>query len=269
MFIFNEQLLTILPGKTEWLLLLLTICRAAGLFLFSPFFTAMYITTTVRFFLACFTGFLLALVLYPQYLEDPLRTIQQSTIQIIWLSVTEIFIGYLIGFCFSIMFDAMRLAGELIDTLTGMSAGQIFDPITNLFYTLTGQLIVLFGMVILLSIDAHHVLVKIIAKSFQIIPVGHFQLHGVLLNDIVDATAQLFSYALKIGAIPLVLIIICLAGISLTIRVIPEMNLLMIGIPMRALIGLFTLILAIGHMPTVFKQAFWYYANLVMHMLAG
>lgn len=267
MTIILEQFLQMLPGSNAWLLLLLTICRTLGFFLLSPLFSAMYITHTVRFFLACFTGLLIALVLYPHFMQEALILGSQGIqLQVVWLCATELFLGYIIGFIFSLVFDSMKLAGELIDTLTGMSAGQIFDPISNTFQTLTGQLLLLFGILIMLSIDFHHVIIRIVAESFQLVPLGHFQLHGVVFSEIVDAGASLFQYALKIAVIPLVLITICLAGIALTIRVIPEMNLLFIGVPMRFLIGLLTLILATGHMPPVFKQAFWYYAKLVVRL---
>jgi flagellar biosynthesis protein FliR len=218
------------------------------------------------------------MVLYPSYhgsaLKFPLTELEMvqptSFLQLILTSFKELAVGYIIGFCFNVVFEAMIMAGELIDSVIGFSTAQFLDPFSYTFNTLLGQLLVISGVLLMLIVDFHHIFIRILADSFTVIPIGMFNLTHPLFEDITTGTSWIFVYAVKYAAIPLVVLAYGVVGIGYTIRVVPEMNLLLTGLPLRVLIGLLMMILATGRVIPIFEESFLAITRLaeqiVIHM---
>lgn len=245
--------------------------RVSGLFIISPLLSNRLLNTNIRIFLAIGTTIVLAVVLYPEYigpsskytLFSPRYGPSLDLLFITLMGLKELAIGYIIGFCFNIIFESMLLAGELIDSMIGFSVAQFLDPFSNTFQSMLGQLFVLTGAMIMISLDLHHIFIRMIAESFEIIPLGDFYINHYLVQDVTQGMAQLFIYAVKIGTIPIVILACGLVGIAFTIRVVPEMNILLTGLPMRILIGFYTIILAMNLIVPTFINGFSKITELV------
>lgn len=245
--------------------------RVSGLFIISPLLSNRLLNTNIRIFLAVGTTIVLAIVLYPEYVGSSPKYILFSPhygytfdiLFILLMGIKELAIGYIIGFCFNIIFESMLLAGELIDSMIGFSAAQFLDPFSNTFQSMLGQLFVLTGGMIMIVLDLHHIFIRMIADSFEIIPLGDFYMNNFLVQDVTQGMAQLFIYAVKIGTIPIVILACGLVGIAFTIRVVPEMNILLTGLPMRVLIGFYTIMLAMNLMIPSFVDGFLKITELV------
>lgn len=208
----------------------------------------------------------MAIVLYPQSLTDKPHLLAPSEssfnedpaffLLFAFSVAQELFIGYLIGFVASFIFEAISLAGELIDTMVGFSAAQFFDPFSLSFHTLTNRLLLLCGALIMMVLDFHLLFIHLLADTFSLIPLGSFLIPTQFLENLTAASGQIFSGALRIALIPLAIITAGLVGIALSVRVIPEMNLLLIGLPLRVIIGLFSLIAGIGPIIHLYRHLF-------------
>ncbi len=261
-------------SASEILFIFYLFSRVCGLLVISPLFSMQTISPIIRTLFALFVSLTLAIVLYPHYAKGETVLFPEShytqwpaLFWMIFTAVKEIALGYLMGICFTVIIEAMALAGELIDTMIGFATAQFLDPLSNTFQSLLGRLLVLLGFLILLVFDLHHLFIRIITESFLIIPLGDFWLNSEAVETFERTTGQLFVYALKFGTIPLVLLAGGLVPIAFTVRVVPEMNLLLTGLPMRVLIGYYTVMLAIAHIPTTFQQAFFQVSSYVQKML--
>lgn len=263
--------MTSLPVAEEIIFLFYILMRVMGLLFISPLLSNKAITSTMRIYLGLFITFLLALVLYPdyfgedaQYALDGVTNMQQSHfLGFIMTSIKELAVGYILGFCFNVVFESMMMAGELIDSMIGFSTAQFVDPISQQFHSLLAQLFVFSGALLMLIIDFHHVFIRIIADSFSIIPIGTYQTSSVLIGDIALGTSWIFLFAIKYAAIPVIILALGLVGIAFTIRVVPEMNLLLTGLPMRVLFGFWSLMLAISRIFPLFRDTFIQMTRLV------
>lgn len=250
-------------------------CRVSGVFLVSPLLSNKSVSPTIRLYLSLFTAVLLAFVFYPEYFGQhakyALPIIKEDNTASLFIlamdAAKELSIGYLIGFMFNIVFEALMLCGEMIDSMIGYSTAQFFDPFSSTFQSLLGQLLLLTGALFMLIYDYHHVFIKMVAISFSMFPLGHFELNSAIIGNITYGTSQLFVYAIKVGAIPIAVLACALVGIAFTIRVVPEMNLLLTGLPMRVLIGWYIMMIAMQHIPPVIKSAFIQFSNIVFHTL--
>lgn len=263
------------PTYKEFLFVFFILCRVSGIFLVSPLLSNKAVTGTVRLYLSFFIAIILALVLYPDYLGDhprfQLSSLPSQELPFIFIiageGIKELVIGYLLGFMFNIIFEALMWAGELIDTMIGLSTGQFYDPISNTFHSLSGKLLMLFGALFMLIVDLHHVIIRLLAQSFSIIPLGNFEMNAAVIANVNSGFSLLFIYAIKFGAIPMVTLACSLVGIAFTVRIIPEMNVILTGLPMRVLIGIYIFIIALSHIPPVivhlFHQIFDLTGNIV------
>lgn len=240
------------------------LARVSGLFLVSPLLSNKGFTALIRISISLFTTVCIGIALYPKHHEltntpwvlDPMLHYYQEVVLITIAVIKEISIGYLIGFCFNILFEGVLLAGELIDTMIGFNMAQFIDPITLNIRSLLSQLFTIMTMLILLSLDIHHVFFRVLADSFNLMPLGTSLILPSLFNQISSATSLIFIFGLKIAAFPFTVLSLSTISIAFMNKSIPEFNPLITGVSLRILIGLFTLIGVMNLVPTLVESAF-------------
>ena len=170
---------------------------------------------------------------------------------LISLVINEIITGLTLGFVTNLCFFSVRMAGQLIDSQIGFSMINMFDPSTSSNSTLLEHLLYWSSLVLFFIIEGHHMLIRALIESFNAMTLGKFILSGESINFILNAFIEFFAIGLKI-AIPLVLIIL-ITDITLGLigRAVPQINLMILGLPVKILVGLTCFTLAL---PIVFKM---------------
>ncbi|WP_291635452.1 fused FliR family export protein/FlhB family type III secretion system protein [Clostridium sp.] len=148
--------------------------------------------------------------------------------------ITGLSLGYITKFCF---FSA-QMAGQLMDFHVGFSMMSIFDPVSNDNVTLLGTLLYRVSIVMFFVVDGHHMLIRAIIDSFNVVDIGKFILAQGTAMMMVKIFIEFFILGLKI-AIPIILIILitdlCMGLVS---RTVPQLNIIIIGMPIKILVGL-------------------------------
>jgi len=168
-----------------------------------------------------------------------------SNSTLIIFSVSEVVTGLILGYITKFCFFSAQMAGQLMDFQIGFSMISMFDPISNENVTLLGNLLYWISMVMFLVVDGHHMLIRAIIDSFNSVEIGKFILTQGTAMMMVSIFIQFFTLALKI-AIPIILIIIITdLSIGLVSRTVPQLNVMILGMPIKILIGLscFSLVL--------------------------
>lgn len=260
---FGDPSYLFFPTDESLLLFYYVFARMTGLMVISPIFSQRTVRLTVRFYFSLFISLILAMVLhgryngdFPPYINDVLNSEQFGALLFFMNFIKEICIGYLIGICFTLVYEAALIAGEVIDAMTGFATAKIIDPITNAPKPLTAPLFTLTTGIIILSLDLHHVFILTAVESFSLIPLGDYNMSNTMLSHLVNGTSQMFTFALKVAAVPFVILSCGTIGIGFVTRVVHEYNPLLTGLPMRVLIALYTLMIGVGHVAPTIKQAF-------------
>ena len=104
-------------------------------------------------------------------------------------------------------------------------------------------IISIFATIIFLGIDGHHMIIRAVYKSFSIALWFPFNAAGNLALLQVDALGILFETAFKI-ALPIIstLFIVTIAE-GILAKVAPQMNIMMVGFPVRVAVGLISMLL--------------------------
>lgn len=157
---------------------------------------------------------------------------------LIIFSIDEVITGLTLGYITKFCFFSAQMAGQLMDFQVGFSMMSLFDPISNENVTLLGRLLYWVSMVMFFVVDGHHMLIRAIIDSFNVINLGDFILSQATAMMMVKIFVEFFILAFKI-AIPIILIIIitdlCLGLIS---RTVPQLNVMILGMPIKILVGL-------------------------------
>jgi flagellar biosynthetic protein FliR/FlhB len=177
----------------------------------------------------------------------------------------EITTGLTLGFVTNLCFLSIKQAGQFIDQQIGFSMVNSFDPNSNSNVTLVEQLLYWCSLILFFSIDGHHMLIKALIESFNSISLGKFILSGNSFNLIFTAFIQFFSIGLKI-AIPIMLIVL-ITDITLGLigRTVPQLNVMILGLPIKIMLGLFSLTILLPFFMNIFVSNF----NSIQEVIKG
>lgn len=232
-------------------LILITI-RMFCFFLVVPVFFPTGTPSTVKIGLTL----VMAYVLVPGIDYSGIHTINNNMPFLI-NCMNEAVAGFTLGFITNLCFMAVRIAGNLMDFQIGFSMMTMFDPTTSSNTTLMEHLLYWFSVVVFFIVDGHHMLIKALMESFSVIKLGNFFLSQDSINLIIRVFIEYFGIALKI-AIPMVLIIfITDLTLGLIARTVPQLNIMILGLPIKILLGLATFCLALPIFLKVIENSFY------------
>jgi len=167
--------------------------------------------------------------------------------------ISEVAIGYLIGFICNILFIGLQAAGELMDMQMGLSVATALDPVFGAVISVVGRLIFMAALFIFLIINGHHLILATLQQSFTMIPAGQMVNFASpqLAGEMIELGRMLWYTAVRIAA-PIILIIF-LSDFSFGIvsRVAPQVNVFMLGFQVKPSLGLLGILFTL---PILVKQ---------------
>lgn len=181
--------------------------------------------------------------------------------------VNEVICGLILGFVTNMIFEVVKMAGSYMDMQIGLSMMNIVDPTTKSTVTMLSSLSQFIAMVLFFIVDGHHILIRSLVQSFQVVKLGSGVNFQNTFSVILDTFVQYFLIGVKI-AIPIVLIIIITdLCMSLVSRTVPAINVMILGMPVKMLVGLVsfvallplltkTVIYGIDLLPDIYQKLF-------------
>ncbi|MEG1741726.1 MAG: flagellar biosynthetic protein FliR, partial [Acetivibrio sp.] len=165
--------------------------------------------------------------------------------------IKEGIVGLLIGYAANICTYIVNFSGQLIDTEIGLSMVNLFDPVSKQQTTITGNFYSYLIMFLLMATNMHYYILSAICDSFSIIPLGtavfHFTFYEIVVQFLVDYFIIGFRIILPIFATTLLLNIV----LGIMAKVAPQMNMLIIGMQLKIMVGLLILVLIVDLVPQV------------------
>ena len=163
-------------------------------------------------------------------------------------------LGFMSAYFLQVVFNAIAYAGEILGFSIGMSVSNTYDPVSGTQNLIIAQILSLVALLVFLALDYHHLVFMLIAKSLYSTPLGSFGLDSNMLIYFIKAMSNLFIIGFTI-AFPVVGVILLSEVIfGMITRTHPQFNLLVIGLPLKIIIALIVLILALPAMIWHFKD---------------
>jgi len=214
-----EQLVTVLMVSA----------RMVATLTVAPPFNGGMVPVRIRVGLAVAIGVLLASNPSDSWPDPPLD-IPSLTLAII----AQIVVGLAFGFFIQLLMSTFQVAGSIIDLSAGLSAGALYDPITQSQSAPVGRMYQLVSLALLVALDGHLMIVQGVIRSYEVNPTGI--MNGDALGPALsDGTAQLLIAALEVGFPILAALMLTEVALAIASRAAPKMNIMAVGFGVKSM----------------------------------
>ena len=159
--------------------------------------------------------------------------------------VNELAMGLMLALSLQLAFAAIGVAGRALDIQIGYGLASIIDPATKAQMPLIESVMMYGAAAVFFTTQAPNDVYALLALSFERFPIGAaVTLPTPAFYTGFFATVSIMAVGL-VGAALMVLFLIDLA-IALMSRTLPQMNVLLLGFQVKALVGLMIMPMVIG-----------------------
>lgn len=167
---------------------------------------------------------------------DPARI---STLGALLLLAGEAVYGLALGLIAALLFSVVQLSGHVIEQQMGLTMAQIIDPLTDEEVGPLASLLEMIFLLLFLSANGHHLFLLVLSKSYSAFPAGTIPTLSVLAGGVIETSSVMFVACLRLAAPLLAAFLLLMVALALLARLIPEMDIFFIGMPIQAALGLF------------------------------
>ena len=222
-------------------LFMLVSVRISAMLIAAPMFSTSSVSTPIRVVIAfAIAALMLEAIKAPKI--DILSP--QGALAI----ASEALIGASIGFMFQMAFSAVAMAGEHISSTMGLGFAAMMDPQTGTQSPVITQFMTVMMLLVFMTVEGPHLLLKQLAASFQAMPIGDGLLRPDVILNLIRAGGLIFSAALLVSLPVVLALFLVTLLIGMLTRVAPQLNLFSIGFPISITAGLLLIMIAIPNL---------------------
>jgi len=207
---------------------------------------------------------LLTLIILPLH-QRAFHIDMQSLNSLIVLMVQEILIGIVLGATARVTMAALQVAGSVIAQQMGLGFVTSVDPTQGEQGLLIGNFLTMLGVTLLFATDSHHLLIAALNDSYKIFAPGEAIATGDIAALATSAFAAAFKLGLQLSAPFLVFGLVFNLGLGVLARLMPQMQVYFVGVPLSILAGFLIFALVLTAMMGTFLE---YFGGVVHQMLS-
>ena len=179
--------------------------------------------------------------------------------------IKEIGLGVLLGYAIKLIFIGVQLSGQIIGLQMGLGMAEFFDPQVNWDMSVISQFKNTLAMMIFISFNAHYFCLKALVDSFALVPLGGLHLSSSLVREFTSMVGNIFAISLKAGVPVIVTLLLVQIVMGVINRVIPQINIFMISLPLKITVGIVMIGLSIPYFLYFLEGRFSsLYQNLIL-----
>lgn len=177
-----------------------------------------------------------------------LPTMPTGVLEMFGLLLTEIVIGLFIGGSARLLMSALHVAGTVIAYNTGLAAAQAFDPAQGAQSAIFSQFLTVLGVTLIFATNLHHLMLAAMHDSYRIFTPGMAPDVADFASLVTQTVATSFRLGIQMSAPFLVYGLVFNVGLGLVARLMPQLQVFFIAMPINILLGYAVLLIAIGSM---------------------
>jgi flagellar biosynthetic protein FliR len=169
-------------------------------------------------------------------------------------AVAELAVGAAFAFGLMCVFGALQFGGRLLDIQIGFGVATLFDPATRAASPLLGTALNLMAVSVFLALDSHHEIVRAVADSLQRVPLGTAgRIDAAVL---VGQFGAMLGFGVALVAPPVAALLLLDLAMAVVARTMPQMNIFIVSMPLKVVVGLLVLGLALPRLAPVLQRLF-------------
>jgi flagellar biosynthesis protein FliR len=232
-------------------LFMLIFARLGSALILLPGFGEVNVPVRVRLIIALTFSF----VVFP-VVSVTLPSLPANLAELLLLLGGEILIGLAIGAITRLLISMLQVAGTIIAFNAGLASAQMFDPSAGQSGAITGAFLSTIGITLLFVTNMHHVMLMAMVDSYVLFVPGQ----GFPIGDFSEAATRVVADSFRLGlqiALPvLVISMLIYVSMGLMARLMPQIQVFFIALPLQILVGFSVLAVTIGVSMIVFIDHF-------------
>jgi flagellar biosynthetic protein FliR len=202
-----------------------------------------------------FSAVSISVVLIP-FLSADLPAPPDNFGMVLKICLFEITYGAFMGLIMQVFFSALNLAGNFAGQSIGFANAQIFDPNTQNQSMLIEVFLTIMALTLIFISDMHHLMLSGIIDSYKIFPVGGDLPTDDFAKFFAKTVNESFIMGFKVASPFIAFMIIFYTGMGLTSRLMPQLNIFFLSLPLQIYLGLGLLLITIPVMMFWFLRYF-------------
>nr|WP_281354679.1 flagellar biosynthetic protein FliR [Roseospira navarrensis] len=212
---------------------MLVFARLGIVMMLLPGFGAAYITARTRLAFSL----PLALVILPT-VAPALPPPPESASVLVFLLVSEVLVGVYLAFVVLLFQAALHLGGTSIGFAGGLMHARAFDPVTAQSSPMMVNFMILVSIVLIFAVDLHHLFIEAVVHSYSLFPPGVLPPPGDFVSYATDVLDRSFRVGWQLAAPVVVFSFVFFVSMGIISRLMPQMNVFFVGLPLNILLGL-------------------------------
>jgi flagellar biosynthesis protein FliR len=178
--------------------------------------------------------------------------------------VEEILVGAVLGLTARLTISALDVAGSVIAQQLGLGFVTAVDPTQGEQGAIVGNFLTILGLTLIFATNMHYLVIAALNDSYNVFTPGEVPATGDVAALVTRTVAGAFRIGIQLSAPFLAFGLLFNIGLGVLSRLMPQMQVFFVALPLSILIGLLFLLLGLGAMMGFFLD----YVAGVLHALA-
>lgn len=254
-------------SEIEVLQFFASLTRVSCLFLLLPIFGDQVVPPPVRIFLA----FTINLIVYPIAVASgggQVAAMMASEMGLLSIVLKEATLGLVLGYTAKLFFEGLAFAFGHIGTQMGFNMASVYDHQTETNVPVVSQMIMIFAMLLFLAVDGHHLFIKALVHSYEVVPLGGFVMTKAIAIHVLETSNQVFWIAVKLSAPMAMVVFLINCAFGIVSKAVPQINVLIVSFTVNILAGFLVLAITMPVFGTSVNEVFRLMIDRMMNLMS-
>ena len=168
-----------------------------------------------------------------------------SMVPLVVMMIHEIIVGIVLGATARVTLSALQVGGSIIAQQMGLGFVTSVDPTQGQQGVLIGNFLTMLGVTLLFATDSHYLVIAALNDSYNIFSPADLMPSGDIAALATRAFTAAFRIGMQLSAPFLVFGLVFNIGLGVLARLMPQMQVYFVGVPLSILAGflIFSLVL--------------------------
>lgn len=166
----------------------------------------------------------------------------------------ELLVGVVLGLTARLTVSALQVAGAVIAQQMGLGFVTAVDPTQGQQNVIVGNFLTILGITLVFATDLHYLVIAALNDSYRLFAPGAVFLAGDIAALFTKTVGAAFKVGIQLSAPFLVFGLLFNLGLGILSRLMPQMQVYFVGMPLSILLGFLILLLVVSAMMGTFIE---------------
>jgi flagellar biosynthetic protein FliR len=164
----------------------------------------------------------------------------------------ELMVGAVLGLLARLAISALQIAGSVVAQQLGLGFVTAVDPTQGQQGLIVGNFLTILGIAMVFATDMHHMVIAALNDSYTLFAPGESLMTGDIAALFTRTTSMAFRIGVQLAAPFLVFGLLFNLGLGILARLMPQMQVFFVGMPLSIMVGFLILFMVVGAMMGMF-----------------